>query len=53
MAKIVLSATLNGSTNGRDAARIMIERLRPNLLSPAIAYIIKGLTYPLKQLIRM
>jgi ATP-dependent DNA helicase RecQ len=52
MAKIVLSATLNGSTNGRDAARIMIKRLRPNMLGPAIAYIIKGLTYPLKQLTR-
>lgn len=52
MAKIVLSAALSGSTNGGDAARTMIERLRSNLLGPAIVYIVKSLTHSLKQFTR-
>ena len=49
MAKIVLSATIKGASKSTDAARVMIKRLRPNLMSPALAYIAKDLTFSLKQ----
>ena len=49
MAKIVLSAAIKGASNSTDVAKAMIKRLRPNLMSPALAYIVKDLTFSLKQ----
>ena len=44
LARLVLQAALLGAPDLRDAARLMIGRLRPPLLGPAIAVLVSALT---------